>query len=45
MGEFSFYRVVWYEKLGEHADYVFSAKQRPKKSKILISDFYFFGKC
>ena len=35
MGEVNFYRVRCYEKLGEHADYVFSVKQKPKKFKRL----------
>ena len=33
-----------YLKLGKHADYVFSAKQWPKKFKR-SDDNYFFGNC
>ena len=33
--EFSFYRVGYYEKQGEHADYAFGAKQKLKQIQAL----------
>ena len=43
-GGVSFFCVACYEMLGYYADYVFSAKQKPKKFKR-TDDFYFFGSC
>ena len=43
-GKASFDRVRCYEKLGKHADYIFSAKLRPSKFKR-SDDVYFFVKC